>query len=88
MNITLKSEQAELIQQQINSGKYNSPEEVVSEALTLLLQQDDDDNRWIQETREKVDTAIAKLRKGQGIDGDRVISQLEETLRQARNRER
>ena len=88
MNITLKSEQAELIQQQINSGKYNSPEEVIAEALELRLQQDYGDDRWIQETREKVDTAISELRQGQGIDGDLVVSQLEDKLRQARNGER
>ncbi|MDJ1180221.1 type II toxin-antitoxin system ParD family antitoxin [Roseofilum sp. BLCC_M91] len=84
MNITLKSEQAELIQQQINSGKYQTPEEVISEALQLLNQRDRDYENWVEETRQKVDVAIEELRQGEGIDGEVVIAQLKDKLNQAR----
>jgi len=84
MNITLKPEQAELIQQKINSGKYNNIDEVIAEALQLLSQRDIEDETWVEETREKVDVAIEELRRGEGIDGDVVIAQLKEKLRQAR----
>ncbi|WP_019486883.1 MULTISPECIES: ribbon-helix-helix domain-containing protein [Kamptonema] len=33
MNITLKPEQAELIPQKLNSGKYHNAEEVIAEAF-------------------------------------------------------
>ena len=84
MNITLKNEQAELIQQKINSGKYNNAEEVIGEALQLLEQRDREYQTWVEETREKVDVAIEELRRGEGIDGDVVVAQLKEKLRQAR----
>jgi antitoxin ParD1/3/4 len=87
MNITLKPEQAELIQQKINSGKYNNAEEVIAEALQLLSQRDLEYQTWVEETREKVDIAIEELRRGEGIDGDVVITQLKEKLRQARQKQ-
>ncbi|MEG4503117.1 type II toxin-antitoxin system ParD family antitoxin [Microcoleus sp. F6_B4] len=84
MNITLKPEQSELIQQKLNSGKYNNAEEVIAEALQLLSQRDREYETWVEETREKVDVAIEELRRGEGIDGNVVIAQLKEKLRQAR----
>lgn len=84
MNVTLKSEQAELIQQQINSGKYQTPEEVIAEALQLLDRRDREYENWVEETRQKVDIAIEELRQGEGIDGELVIAQLKDKLKQAR----
>lgn len=84
MNITLKPDQAELIKQKLNSGKYNNPDEIIAEALQLLEQRDREYQTWVEETREKVDVAIEELRRGEGIDGDVVVAQLKEKLRQAR----
>ncbi|MEZ2276988.1 MAG: type II toxin-antitoxin system ParD family antitoxin [Microcoleus sp.] len=84
MNITLKPEQSELIQQKLNSGKYNNAEEVIAEALQLLYQRDREYETWVEETRGKVDVAIDELRRGEGIDGNVVVAQLKEKLRQAR----
>jgi antitoxin ParD1/3/4 len=84
MNVTLKSEQAELIQQQINSGKYQTPEEVIAEALQLLDRRDREYENWVEETRQKVDIAIEELRQGEGIDGEVIIAQLKDKLKQAR----
>jgi antitoxin ParD1/3/4 len=84
MNITLKPEQSELIQQKLNSGKYHNAEEIIAEALQLLYQRDREYETWVEETRGKVDVAIEELRRGEGIDGDVVIAQLKEKLRQAR----
>ncbi|HAT15407.1 MAG TPA: type II toxin-antitoxin system ParD family antitoxin [Microcoleaceae bacterium UBA11344] len=87
MNITLKPEQAELIQQKLNSGKYHNVDEVIAEALQLLSQRDLEYQTWVEETREKVDIAIEELRRGEGIDGDVVIAQLKEKLRQVRQKQ-
>lgn len=84
MNITLKPEQSELIQQKLNSGKYSNVDEVIDEALQLLYQRDLEYETWVEETRGKVDVAIDELRRGEGIDGDVVIAQLKEKLHQAR----
>ncbi len=84
MNITLKPEQAEFIQQKLNSGKYSNVDEVIVEAFRLLYERDREYQKWVEETRQKVDVAIEELKRGEGIDGDIVVAQLQERLRQVR----
>jgi len=84
MNIQIKPELEQIIQAQIATGRYTNPEDVITKALKLLLEWDKGYQNWVEETREKVDVAIEQLDRGEGIDGDVVISQLRDKLRQAR----
>ena len=84
MNIQIKPELEEIIAAQIATGRYTNPEDVISKALKLLLEWDKGYQNWVEETREKVDIAIEQLDRGEGIDGDVVISQLRDKLRQSR----
>jgi antitoxin ParD1/3/4 len=84
MNIQIKPELEQIIAAQIATGRYTNPEDVISKALKLLLEWDKGYQNWVEETREKVDVAIEQLDRGEGIDGDVVISQLRDKLRQAR----
>ncbi|WP_027402911.1 ribbon-helix-helix domain-containing protein [Aphanizomenon flos-aquae] len=84
MNIQIKPELEQIIQAQIATGRYTNPEDVISKALKLLLEWDKGYQNWVEETREKVDIAIEQLDIGEGINGDVVISQLRDKLRQAR----
>jgi len=87
MNIQIKPELEQIIEAQIATGRYTNPEDVISKALKLLLEWDKGYQNWVEETREKVDVAIEQLDRGEGIDGDVVISQLRDKLRQARERQ-
>lgn len=84
MNIQIKPELEQIIQAQIATGRYTNPEDVISKALKLLLEWDKGYQNWVEETREKVDVAIEQLDRGEGIDGEVVISQLRDKLREAR----
>jgi len=86
MNIQIKPELEQIIQAQIATGRYTNPEDVISKALKLLLEWDKGYQNWVEETREKVDVAIGQLDRGEGINGEVVISQLRHKLRQARER--
>ncbi len=86
MNIQIKPELEQIIQAQIATGRYTNPEDVISKALKLLLEWDQGYQNWVEETREKVDVAIEQLDRGEGIDGEVVISQLRDKLLQARER--
>jgi antitoxin ParD1/3/4 len=86
MNIKIKPELEQIIQAQIATGRYTNPEDVISKALKLLLEWDKGYQNWVEETREKVDIAIEQLDRGEGINGEVVISQLRDKLRQARER--
>ncbi len=86
MNIQIKPELEQIIEAQIATGRYANPEDVISKALKLLLEWDKGYQNWVEETREKVDVAIEQLDRGEGINGEVVISQLRDKLRQARDR--
>lgn len=84
MNIELKPELEQIIEAQIATGRYSNPEEVVSKALKLLLEWEQGYQKWVEETRQKVEVAIEQLDRGEGIDGEVVVESLRKKLRQAR----
>jgi antitoxin ParD1/3/4 len=84
MNIQIEPELEKIIQAQIATGRYANPEDVISKALKLLLEWEKGYQQWVEETREKVDIAIEQLDRGEGIEGEVVISQLRDKLRKAR----
>ena len=53
MNIILNSEQEKFIQSQLKKGTYSSVEQIIDHALKLLQKQEQDDENWLAETREK-----------------------------------
>ena len=81
MNITFKSEEEQLIQAKLKSGKYATAYEVIVEALRLLEERDKQYEKWVEETREKVAVGMAQLDRGEGIDGEIVIARLREKLK-------
>ncbi|HBL13898.1 MAG TPA: type II toxin-antitoxin system ParD family antitoxin [Cyanobacteria bacterium UBA11162] len=84
MNITLKPEEEQLIQEKLRSGKYQTAYEVIVEALRLLAERDNYYQKWVEETRQKVVVGLEQLDRGEGIDGDVVIARLRNKLSKAR----
>ena len=91
MNLTLKPELTEFIQQEILTGKYASPEEAieqsshfVNEAALNLLKSKSTTERLATELREKIDSAAAQLDRGEGLNGETVIAGLRAKLQAAR----
>jgi antitoxin ParD1/3/4 len=85
MQITLNPEQEAFIQTQLANGRYQSVEDLFSQAL-ILLQQQQEYEQWLGETRQKVEAGIAALDRGEGLDGDVVIAQLRDRLHQRNDR--
>lgn len=85
MNIRLKPEDEQFIQGQIVKGKYENPEDVISKALKLLEESENDYQQWVEETRQTVEVAVEQLERGEGIDGEVVVERLREKLRRARD---
>jgi antitoxin ParD1/3/4 len=83
MNLTLKPELAEFIQQEILTGTYASPDEAIEAALHLLKSKKSTD-RLAAELREKIDSAAAQLDRGEGLNGEDVIAGLRAKLQVAR----
>ena len=84
MTIKLKPEQEKFLEAQVASGKYNSPEEVMDKMFLIFEQLQSEYDQWVIETRQKVDTAIAEIERGEGLDGELVIKNILEKFKQAR----
>ncbi|HEY9708038.1 MAG TPA: type II toxin-antitoxin system ParD family antitoxin [Oculatellaceae cyanobacterium] len=84
MNISLTPEQEQFIQEKINSGKYETADELISEAFRLLEERDKHYEKWVEETRKKVAVGIAQLDRGEGIDGEEVFKELLEEIEQVK----
>jgi antitoxin ParD1/3/4 len=80
VNITLTPEQVEIIQQKLQSGRYKTVDDLLTQALLLLDDWDEcsptEDSVWIEATRKKVDAAIASLEANGGTDGETVVTQM------------
>ncbi len=83
MNLTLKPELTEFIQQEILTGRYASPDEAIEAALNLLKSKSTTD-RLASELREKIDSAAAQLDRGEGLNGEDVIARLRAKLQAAK----
>ncbi len=83
MNITLKPEEEQLIQEKLKSGKYRTAYDVIVDALCLLDERDKLYEEWLEETGKKVAVGMAQLDRGEGIDGEVIVARLREKLRQA-----
>lgn len=81
MNISLKPEYEQFIQAQIQSGRYATVDEVIGAAFKLLEQKELDYTRWLEETRQKVAVGIEQINRGEVLDGEVVMAQLQEKLR-------
>jgi antitoxin ParD1/3/4 len=84
MSIILKSEQQQLIQQQIALGRFGSEEKVLEKALQILSSQYLEYDNWVADTRAKIDEAQQEIDRGEGIPIDIAMAQLRSQLDQNR----
>lgn len=84
MSINLKPEHEQFIIAQIASGRFTNADEVIDTALRLLEKLNDEYIQWVEETRQKVDVAIAELDRGEGLNGETVVMQILERFQKAR----
>lgn len=84
MNIELKPEHEQFIQAQIASGKFTNADEVIDVAFQLLEKINSEYAQWVEETRQKVDVAIAEIERGEVLDGETVVMQILEKFQKAR----
>ena len=84
MYMTLSTEQERLIEEQLSHGHYQSAEEVVTKALKLLAQQQQEYIDWVNDVRVKTDEAAAALARGEGIPLDTFMAEIQTKFQQAR----
>ena len=82
MKIFLNREARKFIEEQVESGRYSSPSDVMGEALRLLSEKERIRTKRFAELKEKIRVGIEELDRGEGIDGEEVFAELEEETRQ------
>jgi antitoxin ParD1/3/4 len=80
MNVHLTPELEQLVQSKVKTGRYNSSSEVVREALRLLEEHDQLRQLRFQEMRRRIQEGWDSLRRGEGVDGEKFMAQLEAKL--------
>jgi antitoxin ParD1/3/4 len=84
MSISLTPQQERLIQKKLQTGKYNSVEEVLEIALRLLDEYDLAEAEWLNNVREKIEAAVAVSEHTPPIDGETFVNQILERFEQQR----
>ena len=88
MKIRLRPELEELIKQDVERGSYQTMDEFVERAISMLHEQED----WLAQNRAEIETKIgdgyAAAQRGELIDADTVRSRLAELKRVQSNKPR
>lgn len=88
MQITLSSQQSQVLEALSQQGGYTSLTDAIDQALLLLAdevgQQESTDNTeylvWIEQTRLKVEEGIRAADQGELLDADVVLAQLRQKV--------
>jgi antitoxin ParD1/3/4 len=83
MNVRLRPEIEKLIKQDVERGPYQSVDEFVERAVSMLHEQE----AWLAENRAeikaKIDEGYAAAQRGELIDGDEIRSRMAERKRES-----
>jgi antitoxin ParD1/3/4 len=84
MDITLKPEQEQFIREKLQSGKYQTTDEVIIEAFRLLEERDRRYAQWLQETSEKIAIGLNELERGKGVKLEVAMTEIRDMISEAR----
>lgn len=76
MKVSLTPQLQKLVDQKVASGFYESPSEVVREALRLLEERDRLSGTRLADLREKIATGLQDLDEGRPLSADEVYARL------------
>ena len=82
MTVTLTPEQEQFVAEQIVSGHYHSPGDVVSQSLGMLRAQEQFIRANTAELREKIASGLEQIRRGETVEGRATIQNLRTKLQQ------
>jgi len=84
MQITLNQQQEQFIAAQLASGNFDRPDEVVTVAFRLLEKLQNEYQEWLAETRDKIKEAELEMERGEGLDGETLVSEILERFQRAK----
>ncbi|MBD2570419.1 MULTISPECIES: type II toxin-antitoxin system ParD family antitoxin [Nostocaceae] len=92
MQITLSSQQSQILESLSQQGGYASLEDAIDTALILLadeiIQQDSDETpeylAWVEQTRLKIEEGVQASERGDVLDADVVLARLRNKVEAAK----
>jgi antitoxin ParD1/3/4 len=82
MNISLTPDLAAIVETKVSSGRYESGDAVVREALRLLQEHERTDAEKLADLRREIALGLEELERGEGIEFDEAV--VDEILQEAR----
>jgi antitoxin ParD1/3/4 len=82
MNILLDAEQTAFIQTQLQSGQFTTAEEVIATAFQAMATQQAEYQVWLEETRTKIKVGIEARDRGDVINGETFLAELQQKIEQ------
>jgi len=73
MNITLRPEQQEFLQTQLESGAYVNPDDLINEAIALFAAK----HQKLRELKQMIAIGTEQIQRGEVIDGEEVFDRLQ-----------
>jgi antitoxin ParD1/3/4 len=86
MPISLSPELERRITEKVESGEYDSADDVVSHAMDALSQLTEDEEATLSALRADIDMGIAELDRGEGIPGALAVKQARAEFRRLTGR--
>ena len=80
MNVQLTQELEQFVQTKIESGRYNSADEVLQEALLIMVEKEEMRAAQLQQLRRKIDMGLAQAEAGDCVDGELFMQRLIDSL--------
>ena len=77
MNITLRPEQQEFLQTQLESGAYVNPDDLINEAIALFAAK----HQKLRELKQMIAIGTEQIQRGEVTDGEEVFDRLQAKYR-------
>jgi putative addiction module CopG family antidote len=82
MKVTLTEDQEKFVAEQLKTGHYGSPADVVAKSLGMLRAQEEFIRSNAASLRKKVAAGMEQARRGEVVDGKKAIQNLRKKLHQ------
>ena len=83
MNVSLTPQLEQFVREKVDSGRYLSASEVVREGLRLLEERDRVYQARLADLQKKITIGVEEADRGELFDGEEVMQELYEELKQA-----
>jgi len=76
MDVKISGDAELFIQEEVASGRYESPQQVVQEGLRLLHEREALDQQWRERLNGQIEDGLAQLDRNEGIPGEQAFQAL------------